>query len=312
MKNVLFYRDFRGFTGGHLKVWDYFNHVRHSRQHVPQIYFSKRSRWDASNPWRNAKPYILESGSLAKPDLIFLAGMDWLTLTKTERECAPVPIINLIQHVRHADPENPRYTFLKHKAIRICVSEEVAQVLRASRQVEGPLFVIPYGLPSKSFPQPIPFAQKDLDILIVANKRPKLGRLMRLFLWRPGRRVYLLDKQVLRPIFLTLLKRAKMTLFLPHAAEGFYLPALEGMAVGTLVLCPDCIGNRSFCQTNWNSFRPNYNPVAILNAVAKAGRLEASQRETILTNASQTFAEHNLPKERTAFLDILENVDQLW
>ena len=42
-------------------------------------------------------------------------------------------------------PKNPLYTFLKHRAIRICVSQEVGQMLWASGQVEGPLFVIPNG-----------------------------------------------------------------------------------------------------------------------------------------------------------------------
>jgi len=48
--------------------------------------------------------------------------------------------------------------------------------------------------------------------------------------------------------------------FLPNQkeGEGFYLPALEGMAVGTLVIFPDCIGNRSFCLSGYNCFRPDY------------------------------------------------------
>ena len=113
MKVVLFYRDFKAFSGGHLKVWHYFNHVLLSQKHVPKIYFSNRSRWDASNPWQNAKPYILESGALAKPDVIFLAGMDWLSLTETQREYSPVPIINLIQGLRHARPKNRHGSFRK-------------------------------------------------------------------------------------------------------------------------------------------------------------------------------------------------------
>ena len=36
-----------------------------------------------------------------------------------------------------------------------------------------------------------------------------------------------------------------MTLFLPNQREGVYIPGLEGMALGTLVVCPDCVGNRS-------------------------------------------------------------------
>ena len=49
-----------------------------------------------------------------------------------------------------------------------------------------------------------------------------------------------------------------MTLFLPNETEGFYLPALEGMALGTIVVCPDCVGNRSFCLPQVNAFRPAF------------------------------------------------------
>src|SRR6185503_10470601 len=51
---VLFYRDFKRFTGGDLKVWDYFNHVRSSPNHTAQVRFSADSVWDETNPWNTA------------------------------------------------------------------------------------------------------------------------------------------------------------------------------------------------------------------------------------------------------------------
>jgi glycosyltransferase involved in cell wall biosynthesis len=54
------------------------------------------------------------------------------------------------------------------------------------------------------------------------------------------------------------INQAKITVFLPYRdIEGFYMPALEGMALGTLVVCPDCIGNRSFCLPGYNSLGQN-------------------------------------------------------
>ena len=46
--------------------------------------------------------------------------------------------------------------------------------------------------------------------------------------------------------------RARVTLYLPNRLEGFYIPALEGMALGTLVVCPDSVGNRSYCRDGEN------------------------------------------------------------
>lgn len=312
MKEVLFFRHFRRFTGGHLKVWDYFNHVMHSSNHVPRICFSKESVWDERNPWHGRRHYVVETGMPARGNILFLGALDWLNVPEDQRDASKVPIINFIQHLRHSWPEDPRYTFLRYRAIRICVSEEVAATLRETRRVEGPLYVIPNAIDPKLLPQPIPFFDKDIDILIVANKQPTMGRLLGWRLWRPGRRIRLLRRQLVRREFLHLLNRAKTTVFLPNRAEGHYLPALEGMALGTIVVCPDCIGNRSFCRPDWNCFRPEYTLGAIVAAAEAAARPCPAELEFRLANARETVARHDLVMERSAFLGILESVDQLW
>src|SRR5207248_7962383 len=108
---VLFHRDFRGFTGGHLKVWNYFNHVRASKSFEPRIAFTPGSKWDETNPWSAAKEYVTEW----KPemaDVLFLAGLDWNSLPATAPNEPSKPVINLIQHPRHADPDDAVYPFL--------------------------------------------------------------------------------------------------------------------------------------------------------------------------------------------------------
>ena len=134
------------------------------------------------------------------------------------------------------------------------------------------MFVIPNALDAASLPAPAPLSQRDIDLLIVAYKQPALGRLLHWRLSQPGKRILLLTKAVARPRFLELVNGAKVTLFVPNRAEGFYLPALEGMALRTLVVCPDCVGNRSFCLPGDNCLRPPYRIGAIVAAVrAKCG-----------------------------------------
>jgi hypothetical protein len=131
VKQVLFHRDFRALTGGHLKVWHYFNHVRSSGTHWAHVRFTAESRWDESNPWWPLRDEVRHRTPAAAPDLLFLDGLDWKRLDPASRERSPVPVVNLIQGVRHADPALERYAFLAHRAIRICVSEEVKE--RAGR-----------------------------------------------------------------------------------------------------------------------------------------------------------------------------------
>src|SRR5213595_1197859 len=91
---VLFHRDFRRFTGGHLKVWDYFNHVRASNSFEPRIAFTSDSIWDETNPWANSKEFVVEW----KPeiaDVLFVAGADWKSLSTNSPNQFAKPIINL-------------------------------------------------------------------------------------------------------------------------------------------------------------------------------------------------------------------------
>ncbi|CAD5943475.1 glycosyltransferase family 1 protein [Planktothrix agardhii] len=312
--SILFYRDYGGFTGGHLKVWDYFNHVRFSKNHCPSIYFTSQSSWDINNPWFNLDKKFILSQPLANPDLIFMEGLDWQLLDQNYKHNSPVPIINLIQSFRHGYPDNPRYPFLKYKAIRICVSLEIKQYLETHAQVNGELLVIPCGLDLTRIPESLDWDQKDYDILIAALKEPELGQELKQKLEITGQKVELLTTQLPRKDYLEQLNRARITVFLPNKkeGEGFYLPALEGMVVGTMVICPDCIGNRSFCISGYNCFRPDYRVESILNVIQQALQYSHTQVQEMLTHGKQTANEHNLLKERQAFLEILDHIHEIW
>lgn len=140
-RRLLFHRDFRYYTGGHGKVWDYFIHAL-ALGWDARVYLTPQSVRDASNPWLALPQRIEAEWQPSGADVLFVGGMDWLAVSTS----ATPPVINLIQHVRHADPVEPLYGFLPRRAARICVSTPVADALRASGRVNGPLRVIPAGL----------------------------------------------------------------------------------------------------------------------------------------------------------------------
>jgi glycosyltransferase involved in cell wall biosynthesis len=311
MQTILFFRTFRRFRGGHQKVWDYFNHVLASPVFTPKVVFSPESNWDGTNPWWNARDYIVDSWRSVHPDVFFVGGRNWLMLDRHPDAGNKIPVVNLVQHVRHANENTPHYQFLNRKAIRICVSEEVAQAIRGTGRTKGPLIVIPNGVDLGSLPT-LNGAKRDIDVLIVALKQPKLGGKLGRRLERPGRCIDVLSERLPRLEFLGRIQQAQTTVFLPNETEGFYLPALEGMALGTLVVCPDCIGNRSFCLPGHNSFRPKYAFEEVVRAAESALALPPDQAQQIRANARQTAEAHSLFRERQAFLDVLHNIDQLW
>jgi len=311
-RTVFFYRDFRGFSGGHLKVWDYYNHVRASSHYVPRISFTKETRWDESNPWLGVTGQELKVCQAGQSDVLFLAGFDWLRLKESQRTHSVNPIINLIQGLTHSDPADTRSEFLKHKAIRICVSPQIREAIEASHKVNGPLYVIPNGIDHSLIPALSHRVDRPVDVLTVAVKQPQLGHQLTLCLQHLGFQVKLLTDFLPRYEFLQRLNQAKVTVFLPLYQEGFYLPALEGMAAGTLVVCPDCIGNRSFCTNGLNSFVPTYTLANILDDAKNALRISPVMIQEMQFNAVRTVEKHQLLKERGAFLELLDNIELLW
>jgi hypothetical protein len=306
---VLFFRRLRGLTGGHLKVRDFFGHTLASGDHTARIVFTKDSVWTEENPWRDAREHVVASRDAVKADVLFLGALDWEFLTEKERKKSKVPVLNLIAGVRHADPGDPRRALLAHRAIRICVSDEVAAAIRAAGPPNGPVFVIPNAVNVTDAPA---VEKREVDVLVAGSKQPALARRIAARLRAPARNVDLLDAKVPRREFLGRLARARTAVLLPLAAEGFYLPALEAMALGTLVVCPDAVGNREFCKDRVNCVMPEYDEEAILAASNVALTMPAARREAMIAKASATAARHGLDEERRAFLELLRQAPRLW
>jgi hypothetical protein len=305
-KIVLFHRDFRAFTGGHLKVWDYFNHVAASPDHEPRVALSPESKLDSTNPWFGPTSSIAK-WEPEKADLLFLGGTDWRALPDADRTKPSKPIINLIQHPRHAEPGSELRGFLKHRAVRICVSSEVGEAINATGEVNGPVFVIPNGIDLQALPHP-PTTRK-IDIFISGFKAPELAKEVDAALNGKVPHTLCLTDRLPRSEYLAHLSSAKIAVVLPRPREGFFLPALEAMACGAIVVCPDCVGNRSFCENGVNCFRPDYDRDVIVTATIAASRLTENERAAMLEHARATARQHSLETERASFLKILAQID---
>jgi glycosyltransferase involved in cell wall biosynthesis len=305
-KQVFFYRKFTGFSGGHLKVRHYFDHINATPGHSAHIFFEPESTWGPENPWNDIREQVMPLWQPEQADILFLAGLDWLALSPAQRDAPPAPIINLIQHVRHADIHDPRYPFLRHPAIRICVSQEVETAILTSGQVSTPIRTIPNGIDLSAALTNAPAQPHSYTVLIAGLKDPALARELATSLQSLGvERVKLLTDALPRPAYLALMAQAQVVVLLPSAREGFYLPALEAMALGCMVVCPDCVGNRSFCLDRVNCYRPAFNLQALVGCALKALQMNDSDRSVMLQAAAKTTQNHSLAHERSAFQKIL-------
>jgi hypothetical protein len=307
---VLFHRKFRRFHGGHLKVWDYFNHALATPGFDVRILFDESTSWDSSNPWTEARDRVITSLDDVQPDVLFIAGRDWQRLEGLGLLDRGLPIVNLIQHIRHADDWSIQSRYLHHKAIRICVSDEVADAVKSAGS-EGPTIVIP-----NSVDLPVVAEgngnERPIDVFIAGPKQPVMARRLHELLEPMQLRVRTITDHVERGVFLHAMREARVTVFFPNEEEGFYLPALEGMALGTIVVCPDCVGNRSFCIPGVSAFRPEFSFDAIERAARQALALSSDEEMTLRSGARRVALDHAPESEREAFARLLVQIDELW
>lgn len=322
-QRVLFYRDLVSHTGGHQKVADYFEHLASCLAFHPEISFSAQTRWDVSNPWFPRYQHTSLAYNPLKYDLVFLAGTDWRQYLPFAAQ-ANKPVINLIQHVRHADPASDVFEFLTQPAVRICVSQQVADAIQATGKVNGPVFTIPNGVNLPRLEK-----NKAYDLIILGIKQPDFAKAVQQRLASRGLRMLVVDQWVPREKWFGLLAASRIALLLPNSTEGFYLPALEAMYYSDLVIVPDCIGNRDFCLHEQNCLMPAYNLESVLadidrglalikNKELDCGKLKNNElygKQPIAQfkhNAANMVQAHNLVSERKAFLNIMGDIKQLW
>ena len=317
MRTIQFFRHYTRFSGGHLKVSNYFSHALAHPGYLPYICFSPESRWDPGNPWmKHRMTGHVVARPLRAPDLLFVEGAsDWPLVPGGQLRDRNTPVINLLQHVRHANPDDQRYRYLAYPAIRICVSHAVSTAVTDSGRAAGPVITIPAAidLPDEVLRR-AEQAKRECEVLIVAPKNPALGKTLAARMEETGLTHRLISQWLPRDEFLAALTQARITLCLPnpHFDEGFYLPALEAMALGSLVICPDAVGNQQYCQHKKNCLMPDANVDALFSAVAQARALRPRKFRAMLKQAQATSQAYSMAREREHFHEILSNIDDLW
>ena len=299
---LLFRRDFRGLTGGHLKVWHYLRHAAASPSYRPLVYQPATSRRGAGNPFDADPSRSVEDWQPEAAAALFVAGLDWQAVPAG----LDVPVVNLVQGVRHADPADPRRAFLSRRAVRICVSPEVAAAILGTGLVNGPVVTIPNGVdvpPTTSIT-----TSRPVPLLLVGWKEPERTREVASALRERGVRPEVIDSRLPRERFLARLGEAETVVFLPLEREGCFLPALEAFALGCLVVCPDCVGNRGFCRDGDTCLAPDNRIDAIVAATLAAVDLPAERRGRILAAARDEVTGRALDAERGAFLALLDEL----
>ena len=318
---VWFHRAYERLTGGHVKHAHYFEHVSRLDGYSRRLVFDsaavdERLGQQRAELWPTARGERVEGWHPGERDILFLAGTDWRYHAQAGMDDIGIPRINLIQHVRHGHPGTELHGYLDKRAVRICVSEEVADSIRATGRANGPVFVIPNGTerpPAEvDCDGSVGFGERPETVTVVGYKRGDLATALCRRLDEQGIAHLALDGFIGREAFLGLLERTRVAVCLPRPAEGFYLPALEAMAAGCTVITLDCVGNRSFCRDKHNCLVAEPDVESLARTVGHALGLTPPDRQRLHANAADTVQAHSLETERKRFHGVLLDIDRLW
>ena len=321
-RRVWFHRGPAPLSGGQVKHAHYFGHVRGMAGFTPRITFSREapSAFHACarrRLWPAAGAEVAERWDPGPRDLLFLAGTDWRYLATRGLGASEHPRINLVQGLQHAWEGGELHGYLSERAVRVCVSHEVAAAISATGRVRGPVLTIPNGTDVAPFEPaadgaPAGYEARSAPVAIVGYKRPELARALSGRLDAEGIEHVLHSGLLGRSEFLASLAGSRIAVCLPDPAEGFYLPAIEAMASGALLVTLDCIGNRGFCHDHWNCIIAEPDSGSLARAVRHAIAMPPAERGRMHGHARATALAHSLDLERKRFHAILADIDRLW
>jgi hypothetical protein len=103
---------------------------------------------------------------------------------------------------------------------------------------------------------------------------------------------------------------ADVFLCTPDPEEGVYMPAIEAMAAGCLVVTPDVGGNRTYCRPGENCIAVEFGSAEdYIQALRSIEGWDASRVASVRQSAYESLGAFDLGAERTSFQEFLE---RLW
>jgi glycosyltransferase involved in cell wall biosynthesis len=233
-------------------------------------------------------------------DFVCVNGKDWALLPG---EMGTTRVIHFVQHAGYAADPLLR-SYLQRPARRTFTSRALHD--RLAPLANGPTAIVPIGIDESrggeigSGPRPrrvTLFGVKQPDFAAALAARLEAIGLEPLLIgaaWRPHEE------------YLRMMRESEILVTLPLREEGFFLPALEGMACGCAVVCSDAVGNRGHCVADETCLQPDHGDldghVAAVEQLVGNDALKARLRAGGMAMARR----HSMAGERAAFHAMLD------
>jgi hypothetical protein len=215
-------------------------------------------------------------------------------------------IIHIIQGVRHASiqfTDGYALRLLSRPMGRIVTSCIVLEAIKPHLNQSSPCEVILLGHDTGFFAKPrsgplgrtirVAYTSWKSEVAVSVEERLRSERR---FKFRS------LRKPASWPALRKLYHWADVFLCCPLAQEGFYLPGLEAMAAGCLIVTPDAGGNMAYCEFGGNCFGVGFeNDDDYILALRQLAEAPPQQIEALRRAGYETVKRHRLDQERDAF-----------
>ncbi|MBQ27459.1 MAG: hypothetical protein CMH81_04875 [Nitrospiraceae bacterium] len=318
MSSMLFVMPTSAVGGGNVKIIHYLSHARSLGLRVG-LWVTQDNDPINWSPQSVADIHIRTPETLKEWDTIFFTwAPDWPKIS--ERLTSPLSeqhIIHIIQHIRHINPDflnGYALHLLQTKAFsRICVSPEVAETITPYVKNTALMKTIPNVIDTRLFHPTFRWITPSRPLKVLyANWKTTFGNRIRDYWQSTHARDTIIFESIDHPLsqqaFAHRMRAADIFIGTPNKTEGFYLAPLEAMASAVAVICPDVIGNRSFCLRNVTCLMPVYDDLDGHVSTLRQFLDDPNLRHTIARNGYQKARSRQWWDERGDFLCFLQRL----
>jgi Glycosyl transferases group 1 len=312
-------------VGGVVKIMDYVCHALAEGYRVsvwspepwtPDLPLFQTDRFQCLRPDMVDIRFHSNNPEFAARDLAFISLPDnFETASKAlPAGMSPERIIHIIQNVRHVTPSWRRgypLRLLTRPLARISINHIVAKAIEPWLDPEALHETINLGHDlgffqreriTPSLSSPIRVAHTTWKSNIGERVEQLLGDTR--FIFRS------IGHQATWAELRELYHWADVFLCAPNAQEGLYLPGLEAMAAGCIVVTPDVTGNMSYCKPDKNCLLVEFeNARSYLEALRKSEALRSTELASLRSEGYAMTSEFDLAREREGFAKYLR---RLW
>ena len=311
-------------VGGVVKVFDYVNHARSlgyepviacPESYKPGLPLFKIPRFSGISPDNGVKFTDLEKVTVGPHDLAFLSWPTHYEIVepRLSRWTRHEQVIFIVQNVRWANP-----SFTGGYALRL-LSRPMARIMTNDVVLQA---VKPYLNPS-SMSEVILLGNESS--FFAKERRDGLGNPVKVgyTTWKSGvgdevARMLADDprfefRAIREPVGWKELRElyhwSDVFLATPLVEEGFYMPGLEAMAAGAVVISSDAGGNRAYCRFGENCIEVGFEEAGgYVEALKSLREGPAEEVERLRVGGYATVGQHTLEHERERFGEFMERL----